>query len=348
MGTRIQQLYQSVRERILMLDGGMGTEIQALKLTEEDFRGERFRDHPSELQGNNDVLALSQPDKLMQIHRNYFAAGADIGETNTFAATSISQADYGLEDLAYEMNYKSACLLREVAAEFSTPTRPRFVAGVLGPTNKTCSISPDVNDPSFRDIDFDQIRASYEEAAAGLLDGGADLLFVETVFDTLNAKAALFALQEIISIRQQHIPIMVSGTITDRSGRTLSGQTPTAFLYSINHAEPFSVGLNCALGADEMRQYVAEIASEADCYVSAHPNAGLPNAFGEYEETPERMAEQIGEWARAGIINIVGGCCGTTPTHIKAISEAIDGVEPRCPMANTKQLRLAGLEPFVV
>lgn len=345
---RTEELQEIANRQILLLDGGMGTEIQALKLSEEDYRGERFRDHPNEMFGNNDVLALTQPKLILQIHRNYFEAGADIGETSTFAATSISQADYGLEGLAYEINFAAAQLLRQAAEEASTPDKPRFAAGILGPTNKTASISPDVNDPSYRDISFDELRASYGEAAAGLLDGGAEILLIETVFDTLNAKAAIFAVQELLLNRNFNVPVMVAGTITDKSGRTLSGQTPTAFWYSTKHAGPISVGLNCALGAEDMRQYVAELSSVADCLISAHPNAGLPNAFGDYEETPDYMASQIGEWAQSGIVNIVGGCCGTTPEHIKAMSNAVEGVSPRRPVESKKRLCLSGLEPFEV
>ena len=347
---RAQALRDLAAKRILVLDGAMGTEIQALELDEADFRGDRFRDHGRELAGNNDLLALTRPDVVSRIHTRYFEAGADIVETNSFAATSISQADYGLGGHAFEINLAAAALARRAAdaMEAADPGRPRFVAGVLGPTNRTASISPDVNDPARRDVSFDDLRQSYDEAASGLLDGGADILMVETVFDTLNAKAALFSVREQISSRGLDIPVMISGTITDRSGRTLSGQTATAFWYSVRHADPFSIGLNCALGAEDLRQYVAELGAAADCSVSAHPNAGLPNAFGDYEETPESMAFQIGEWARAGLVNIVGGCCGTTPDHVRAMSDAVAGVPPRPLPAVPGRLRLAGLEPFEI
>ncbi len=335
-------------DRILILDGATGTAIQNCNLTEADFRGSRFASHTTDLLGNNDLLVLSRPDIVLDIHRAYLESGADIIETNSFTATAISQADYGLASLAREINQAAAALASQAARAFEArdPQRPRFVAGVLGPTNKTATISPDVNDPAFRDVTFDDLRQCYGDAADGLLDGGADILMVETIFDTLNAKAALFAIEDVFEHRGTRVPVMISGTITDRSGRTLSGQTAAAFWYSVRHARPFAIGLNCALGAGDLRQYVAEIATIANCRVSAHPNAGLPNALGDYEESPETMADQIGEWARSGLVNIVGGCCGTTPDHIRAFAEAVRGVKPRSVPAIPRRLRLAGLEPF--
>jgi 5-methyltetrahydrofolate--homocysteine methyltransferase len=347
---RASALREAAAKRILLLDGATGTAVQDRDLDETAFRGERFVDHSFDLMGNNDLLVLTRPDIVLDIHRAYLAAGADILETNTFTATTISQADYGMETHAWEINQRAAVLARQAAAEAEerTPEKPRFVAGVLGPTNKTASISPDVNDPAFRDVSFDDLRLSYGEAADGLLDGGADLLMVETVFDTLNAKAALFAIDEVFERRGETVPLMISGTITDRSGRTLSGQTAEAFWNSVRHARPISVGLNCALGANDLRQYVADLSEVADCLLSAHPNAGLPNAFGGYDETPETMAAHIGEWARAGLVNIVGGCCGTTPDHIRALADAVEGVAPRRPPEIEASLRLSGLEPFAV
>ena len=343
-------LREAASKRILLLDGAMGTAIQDRDLDEAAFRGERFADHPSDLQGNNDLLTLTCPDVVLDIHRAYLNAGADILETNTFNSTTISQADYGTGAHAWELNHRAAILARQAVteAEAKTPHKPRFVAGVLGPTSKTASISPDVNDPAYREVSFDDLRLSYSEAADGLLDGGADLLMVETIFDTLNAKAALFAIDEVFERRSEVVPVMISGTITDRSGRTLSGQTGEAFWNSVRHARPFAIGLNCALGAAEMRQYVAELSVVADCLVSAHPNAGLPNPFGEYDESPETMATQIGEWAGAGLVNIIGGCCGTTPDHIYALAQAVQGVPPRSVPVFPPSLRLAGLEPFEV
>ena len=343
-------LREAASQRILLLVGAMGTAIQDRGLDEAAYRGEKFAGHGADLSGNNDLLVLTQPEVVLDIHRDYLTAGADILETNTFTATTISQADYGLEAHAWEINQRAAILARQAAdqATASTPDKPRFVAGVLGPTNKTASISPDVNDPAFREVSFDDLRLSYGEAADGLLDGGVDLLMVETIFDTLNAKAALFAIDEVFEKRGERVPIMISGTITDRSGRTLSGQTAEAFWNSINHARPIAVGLNCALGASDLRQYVAELSEVADCLLSAHPNAGLPNAFGAYDETPETMAGHIGEWARAGLVNIVGGCCGTTPDHIRALADAVEGVAPRRVPSIEPRLRLSGLEPFSV
>ena len=312
-----------LKERILVLDGAMGTMIQRFKLTEEDFRGERFKNHAKPLQGNNDLLALTRPDVLRSIHAEYFEAGADIAETNTFSGTSIAQADYDLQEAVYDINYLSAKLAKEVADEFTAkePHKPRFVAGSMGPTNRTASLSPDVNRPGFRAITFDELKEAYKEQAKGLIEGGADLLLVETVFDTLNAKAALFGIQEIFDELGKEIPIMVSGTITDASGRTLSGQTTEAFLTSVSHMPLLSIGLNCALGAKEMRQYLQILDKKAPFMVSAHPNAGLPNEFGEYDETPELMGAQIEDFLNDGILNIVGGCCGTTPDHIRVIAD---------------------------
>ena len=319
------------KDRILVLDGAMGTMIQRYKLEEDDFRGDRFADHNYSLKGNNDLLALSRPDVLREIHAEYFEAGADIVETNTFSSTTIAQADYHLEDAVYDLNYESARIAREVADEFTklNPNKPRFVAGSMGPTNRTASISPDVNDPGYRAVDFDTLKEAYKQQAGALLDGGADLLLVETVFDTLNAKAALSAIQEINDERNLSIPIMVSGTITDASGRTLSGQTTEAFLISISHIPLLSVGLNCALGAKQLRPYLQVLSAKSENLVSAHPNAGLPNEFGEYDESPSDMAAQIEDFLEERLINIIGGCCGTTPEHIKAIAEIAAKYEAR-------------------
>ncbi len=337
-------------QRILVLDGAMGTMIQRQGLAEADYRGARFKDHAKELKGNNDLLLLTQPEAIRAIHAEYLAAGADIVETNTFNATSISQADYGLAALAYELNVAGAKVAREAADAYSTADRPRFVAGVLGPTSRTASISPDVNDPGFRNVGFDELVAAYTDAVRGLCDGGADLILVETIFDTLNAKAALFAVEQYFDSAGQRLPIMISGTITDASGRTLSGQTTEAFRNSLRHAQPLSFGLNCALGARELRQYVEELARISDCFVSAHPNAGLPNPLSPtgYDETPEMLATEIADWARHGLINIAGGCCGTTPAHIAAIAKALEGIAPRRPVETDFSLRLSGLEPFNV
>ena len=320
-----------LEHRILVLDGAMGTMIQRYKLEEEDFRGERFKDHPSSLKGNNDLLALTRPDVLREIHAAYFEAGADIAETNTFSSTTKAQTDYHLEDAVYDLNYESARIAREVADEFSAknPDKPRFVAGSIGPTNRTASISPDVNDPGYRAINFDTLKEAYKEQANALLDGGVDLFLVETVFDTLNAKAALMAIQELNEEKNTDLPIMVSGTITDASGRTLSGQTTEAFLISISHMPLMSVGLNCALGAKQLRPYLQVLSNKSDAFVSAHPNAGLPNEFGEYDQSPSDMATQIEEFLKEGLINIIGGCCGTTPDHIKAIAQLAQKYEAR-------------------
>ncbi len=345
---RSAALAAAAKQRILVLDGAMGTMIQRLKLTEADFRGERFKDWPRDLKGNNDLLILTRPDAVEGIHRQYFEAGADIVETNTFSSTSIAQADYGMEALAYELNLEGARIARRAADTVGRATGiPRYVAGAIGPTNRTASISPDVNNPGYRAVTFDDLRTAYAEAARGLVDGGADMILIETIFDTLNAKAAVAAVEDVFEEKGIALPIMISGTITDLSGRTLSGQTPTAFWYSLRHAEPFSIGLNCALGAREMRAHIDEIGRVADTLVCAYPNAGLPNEFGEYDESPEAMAKLVGEFAQSGLVNVVGGCCGTTPDHIAAIAGAVKGVKPRAIPTVAPKLRLSGLEPFV-
>ena len=327
----IMDIKDILQERILVLDGAMGTMLQRYKFEEEDFRGERFKDWEHPLKGNNDLLSLTQPEALAEVHRKYFEAGADIVETNTFSGTSIAMADYHMEDLVYELNYESAKIAKKVADEFTAkePHKPRFVAGSIGPTNKTASMSPDVNDPGFRAVSFDELRLAYKEQVEALLDGGADILLVETIFDTLNAKAALFAIEEVKDERNIDIPIMVSGTITDASGRTLSGQTAEAFLISISHLPILSVGFNCALGAKQLVPHLEVVSAKTGHAVSAHPNAGLPNAFGEYDETPEQMAAQIKEYVEKGLVNIVGGCCGTTPEHIKKIADLVKQYKPR-------------------
>ncbi len=345
---RVAKLESALAARILVLDGAMGTMIQQHELGEEDYRGSRFAagfdaragtDHAHgdgcgcahDQKGNNDLLTLTRPDLIRGIHSEYLAAGADLVETNTFNSTTISLTDYGLQHLARELNESGARLAREAcdAAEAATPDKPRFVVGVLGPTSRTASISPDVNRPGFRAISFDELRIAYREATDGLIDGGADIIMVETIFDTLNAKAALFAVEEAFDARGARLPIMISGTITDASGRTLSGQTAEAFWYSLRHAQPLSIGLNCALGAKDLRAHVDILAQVADAYVSTHPNAGLPNAFGGYDETPEDMAGVLREFAASGLLNVVGGCCGTTPAHIRAIGDAVSGLPPR-------------------
>ena len=327
----MNNIREEIVKRILILDGAMGTMLQAYKFTEEDFRGERFKDYPSPLQGNNDLLSITQPKAIKEIHAKYFEAGADIIETNTFSGTTIAMADYQMEDLVYELNYQSAKIAKEVADEFTAkePNKPRFVAGSIGPTNRTASMSPDVNDPGYRAVTFDELRIAYKQQIEALMDGGVDLLLVETVFDTLNAKAALFAIEEIKAERNIDIPIMLSGTITDASGRTLSGQTAEAFLISVSHIPLLTVGFNCALGANLLQPHLEAIASKTEFGISAHPNAGLPNAFGEYEETPEEMAEQIEEYLKKDLINIIGGCCGTTPEHIQMIAQLASKYEPR-------------------
>lgn len=320
-----------LQQRILIIDGAMGTMIQRYKLTEADYRGERFKDWPSDLKGNNDLLNLTQPHIIEAIHKEYLLAGADIIETNTFSSTSIAMEDYNMSSLAYELNVAGARIARKVADQISAlqPDKPRYVAGAMGPTNKTASISPNVNDPGYRSITFDELVVAYKEQTRGLVDGGVDILLVETVFDTLNAKAALYAIQEFFEENNVELPIMVSGTITDQSGRTLSGQTTEAFYISISHVNLLSVGLNCALGAELMRPYLEELSDKALCYVSCYPNAGLPNEMGEYDESPEHMAQTIREFAQSGLLNIVGGCCGTTPDHIRAIAETVKNIKPR-------------------
>jgi len=346
---RIQHLKQAVKERILVLDGAMGTMIQRHKLDEEGYRGERFKDFDRDLKGNNDLLVLTQPDIIRDIHSAYMEAGADIIGTNTFNAQSISQADYGLEDLSYELNVVAAKLAREAADAWGgkTPDQPRYVAGAVGPTNRTASISPDVNNPGFRNVDFDALVEAYSTQVRGLIEGGVDLILIETVFDTLNAKAAGFAVEEVFDEMGVKLPIMISGTITDLSGRNLSGQTPEAFWYSMRHLRPFSIGFNCSFGAEQLRPSVDEIAHVTDTYVSIYPNAGLPNEMGEYDETPEQMAVLLEDWAKSGLINIVGGCCGTTPDHIRAIADAVTPYAPRAIPQVEHKLRLSGLEPFV-
>jgi 5-methyltetrahydrofolate--homocysteine methyltransferase len=347
---RLSELEPLLARRILVLDGAMGTMIQSYHLAEKDYRGERFTGWPRDLRGNNDLLSLTQPAIIRAIHEAYLEAGADVLETNSFNSTAISMADYGMEELVYELNHASARLARDVADEFETrdPDTLRYVAGVLGPTNRTASLSPDVNDPGFRNVAFDDLVATYSDAVRGLLDGGADLLLVETIFDTLNAKAALFAIESHFDTSGIRVPVMISGTITDASGRTLSGQTTEAFWNSVAHSRPLSVGLNCALGARALRQYVQELSRVSPAFVSTHPNAGLPNEFGQYDESPEYMAGVLREFAESGLVNLVGGCCGTTPLHIKAIAEAVAGLPPRRPAAPMPRLRLSGLEPLTI
>ncbi|WP_299184245.1 homocysteine S-methyltransferase family protein [uncultured Aquimarina sp.] len=327
----MKDIKKILEERILVLDGAMGTMLQRHKFTEEDFRGERFKDWQIPVQGNNDLLSITQPEAIKEVHRLYFEAGADIVETNTFSGTTIAMADYEMEELVYELNYQSAKIAKEVADEFTKkePHKPRFVAGSIGPTNRTASMSPDVNDPGFRAVTFDELRVAYKQQVEALLDGGSDILLVETIFDTLNAKAALFAIEEVKDERNIEVPIMISGTITDASGRTLSGQTAEAFLISVSHIPMLSVGFNCALGASQLTPHLEVLAQKANFGVSAHPNAGLPNAFGEYDETPEQMASQIKEYMDKSLVNIIGGCCGTTPEHIKAIADLAKNYEPR-------------------
>jgi len=345
---KIKLLQSILAKRIMVLDGAMGTMIQKHKLTEQDYRGDRFKDWHILVQGNNDLLSLTQPHIIKDIHKSYLEVGADIVETNTFNATRTSMADYEMEDLAYEINVESAKLAKEAASEYSTADKPRFVAGVIGPTSRTCSLSPDVNDPGFRNVTFDELVGVYSEATRGLIEGGADIILIETIFDTLNAKAAIFAVQQVFEEDEVELPIMISGTITDASGRTLSGQTTEAFYNSLRHAKPISIGLNCALGPDLLRQYVAEMSRIADTYVSAHPNAGLPNEFGEYDLDPVNMSKQVEEWASSGLINILGGCCGSTPDHIKAIADAIQEIPPRNIPDIKPECRLSGLEAFNV
>ena len=326
-------IQKDLEKRILVLDGAMGTMIQNHQLEEEDFRGKRFASHPCPLKGNNDLLSLTQPDLIKEIHRAYLEAGADLIETNTFSSTSIGMADYQMEDLAYELNYESAKIAKEVTREFlaKTPDQKRYVAGSIGPTNKTASMSPDVNDPGYRAVTFDELVNAYREQVLGLIDGGADVLLVETIFDTLNAKAALFAIDSVKAEKQIAIPIMISGTITDASGRTLSGQTVEAFRISLSHLPILSIGFNCALGADQLLPYVKRLSNQSEAFVSAHPNAGLPNAFGDYDQTPEEMQALIEEYLKQNVVNIIGGCCGTTPDHIRLIAEVAKQYTPRKP-----------------
>lgn len=343
---RIQALSALAEERILVLDGAMGTQIQDLKLDEDGYRGTRFADWGQSVKGNNDLLNLTAPDAVKAIHTAYFEAGADIVETNTFSATTIAQADYAMENLATEIASEGARLAREAADEVEARTgTPRAVAGAIGPTNKTLSISPDVNDPGYRDVDFDAVHQAYLEQARAMAPY-VDLLLVETVFDTLNAKAAIKALIDLADETGEHIPVMISGTITDRSGRTLSGQTAEAFWYSVRHARPWAIGLNCALGAEELRPYLAEISRVADTKVIAYPNAGLPNDMGEYDEEPYETAGHLSEWASSGLVNILGGCCGTTPAHIRAIADGSKNAKPRNPVRRERAMLLSGLEPF--
>jgi len=324
-------IQQEIQKRILVLDGAMGTMLQRYNFSEEDFRGERFKDFPHSLKGNNDLLSITQPQAIREVHAQYFEAGADIIETNTFSGTTIGMADYHLEDIVYELNFESAKIAREVADEFTAknPNKPRYVAGSIGPTNRTASMSPDVNDPGYRAVTFDDLRIAYKQQVEALIDGGCDVLLVETIFDTLNAKAALFAIEEVKEEKSIDIPIMVSGTITDASGRTLSGQTVEAFLISISHIPLLSIGFNCALGADLLKPYLQRLSSNTSLNISAHPNAGLPNAFGQYDQTPKEMQALIREYMKDNLVNIIGGCCGTTPEHIKLIAEVAAEFEPR-------------------
>ena len=324
-------IQKSLQQRILVLDGAMGTMLQAYKFSEEDFRGKRFKNYPTPLQGNNDLLSITQPKAIKTIHQKYFEAGADIVETNTFSATTIAMADYQMENLVYELNYESAKIAKEVATQYTAkePHKPRFVAGSIGPTNQTASMSPDVNDPSYRAVTFNTLRIAYKQQVEALVDGGVDVLLVETVFDTLNAKAALFAIEQVKEERNIDVPIMLSGTITDASGRTLSGQTAEAFLISVSHIPLFSIGFNCALGANLLQPHLEAIAPKTNFAISAHPNAGLPNAFGEYDETPIQMGAQIEEYLKKNLINIIGGCCGTSPEHIRVISQIASKYKPR-------------------
>ena len=327
----MKSLYDVIKERILVLDGAMGTMIQSYNLKEEDFRGERFKNYSSSLKGNNDLLSITQPQIISEIHKKYLDSGADILETNTFSSNSISMADYNMEDLVYELNFESAKIAKKLTDDYNIKdlSKPRFVAGSIGPTNKTASMSPDVSDPGFRAITFDELVISYSEQIKGLVDGGVDILLLETIFDTLNAKAALFAIDTYMENNKLDIPLMVSGTITDQSGRTLSGQTVNAFMISVSHMPIFSIGFNCALGADQLMPYVKRLSDKSQFYVSAHPNAGLPNAFGEYDQTPEEMQNLLEKYLKDGIINIVGGCCGTTEEHIKLIAESAKKYSPR-------------------
>ena len=347
---RIAALHAAAKERILVLDGAWGVMIQRCELSEEDFRGERFREHNHPQKGNNDLLILTRPDIIADLHDQYYGAGADISETNTFSSTTIGQADYGLEDAVWDLNFEGAKIAREVADRWTEkePHKPRFVAGSMGPTNRTLSISPDVNDPGFRAVSFDEVYEAYKQQARALHEGGVDLFLVETIFDTLNAKAAIKAILDLQDEGYEALPLWISGTITDRSGRTLSGQTAEAFWNSVRHAKPFAIGLNCALGADLMRPHIADIARVADTLVAAFPNAGLPNAMGQYDEQPHETACHLHEWAESGLVNILGGCCGTTPDHIKHVADAVAGVKPRVVPERPTAMRLSGLEPFEI
>jgi len=346
---RIAALSHAASERILVLDGAMGTMIQRYKLDEAGYRGTRYKDWDQDLKGDNDLLVLTQPQIIREIHDAFLDAGADMIETNTFNGTSISQSDYGLEEIAYELNLQAARLAREAAdaATDKTPDKPRFVTGAIGPTNRTASVSPDVNNPGFRNVTFDELVEAYCEQARGLIEGGADTILIETIFDTLNAKAAGFAVRQVFEQLGVELPLMISGTITDLSGRNLSGQTAEAFWYSMRHLKPFSIGMNCAFGAENLRPAVADLAAEADTLVSGYPNAGLPNELGEYDETPEEFAPKLEEWARDGLVNLVGGCCGTTPDHIRALAAAVAKYPPRKIPETQHKMRLSGLEPFV-
>lgn len=350
MATVRDQLEAIARDRILIMDGAMGTMIQKHKLQEADYRGERFKDWPSDLKGNNDLLVLTKPEVIAEIHGQFLAAGADIIETDTFNATSISMGDYDMQSLAYEINVEGAKLARRVADEWTakTPEKPRFVAGSIGPTNKTLSVSPDVNNPGFREVSFDEVAEAYKTQVEGLMDGGVDIILIETVFDTLNAKAAIFATQEVFEERGVELPIMLSCTVTDMSGRNLSGQTIEAFWYSVRHCRPFTIGLNCAFGAEHLRPHAVTIASIADAWVAIYPNAGLPNEMGEYDESPEVTGAHLKGWAEEGLLNIVGGCCGTTPDHIKAIAEGVAGVAPRKLPSQDTAMRLSGIDPITI
>ncbi len=347
---RIASLRKAVESRILILDGAYGTMIQLLGLVEADYRGTQFADWSQDLAGNNDILNITQPDIVENIHRQYLEAGSDIIETNTFSATAIAQADYGLEGYARDISLEGARIARRAADQMTleTPDKPRYVAGSVGPTNRTASISPDVNDPGLRNVTFDELVSAYSESVHGLIEGGVDALLVETIFDTLNAKAALFAITSVLDDLGLDLPIMISGTITDASGRTLSGQTAEAFWYSVKHVQPLSIGLNCAFGAEQMRPFIAELARLAGTNICAFPNAGLPNEMGDYDESPEMTAAHLNEWATSGLVNIVGGCCGTTPDHIAAIADAAKGVNPRTLPPIEVKTRLSGLEPLVL
>ncbi len=345
-----QKLEAIARDRILIMDGAMGTMIQKYKLQEADYRGERFKDWPSDLKGNNDLLVLTKPDVIAEIHGQFLAAGADIIETNTFNGTSISMGDYDMQSLAYEINIEGAKLARRVADEWTakTPNKPRFVAGSIGPTNKTLSVSPDVNNPGYREVSFDEVVEAYKTQVEGLIDGGVDIILIETVFDTLNAKAAIFATQDVFEERGVELPIMLSCTVTDMSGRNLSGQTIEAFWYSVRHCRPFTIGLNCAFGAEHLRPHAVTIASIADAMVAIYPNAGLPNEMGEYDESPDVTGAHLKGWAEEGLLNVVGGCCGTTPEHIRAIADGVANIAPRKLPKQDTAMRLSGIDPITI